>query len=41
MTSVTHFRYEIVRTFRNRVFYAVTLVIVLLLRRPRPWPRLR
>ena len=31
MTSVTHFRYEIVRTFRNRVFYAVTLALPLVL----------
>ena len=25
MSSATHFRYEIVRTFRNRMFYAVTV----------------
>ena len=31
MSSVTHFRYEIVRTFRNRVFYAVTLALPLVL----------
>ena len=31
MTSATHFRYEIVRTFRNRVFYAVTLALPLVL----------
>jgi ABC-2 type transport system permease protein len=31
MTAVTHFRYEIVRTFRNRVFYAVTLALPLVL----------
>jgi ABC-2 type transport system permease protein len=31
MSSVTHFRYEIVRTFRNRIFYAVTLALPLVL----------
>ena len=31
MSSATHFRYEIVRTFRNRVFYAVTLALPLVL----------
>jgi ABC-2 type transport system permease protein len=31
MTSATHFRYEIVRTFRNRIFYAVTLALPLVL----------
>jgi ABC-2 type transport system permease protein len=31
MTSATHFRYEIVRTFRNRTFYAVTLALPLVL----------
>jgi ABC-2 type transport system permease protein len=31
MTATTHFRYEIVRTFRNRVFYAVTLALPLVL----------
>jgi ABC-2 type transport system permease protein len=31
MTSATHVRYEIVRTFRNRIFYAVTLALPLVL----------
>jgi len=31
MTSLTHFRYEIVRTFRNRTFYAVTVALPLVL----------
>jgi ABC-2 type transport system permease protein len=31
MTAVTHFRYEIVRSFRNRIFYAVTLALPLVL----------
>ena len=31
MTAATHFRYEILRTFRNRVFYAVTLALPLVL----------
>ena len=31
MTAAIHFRYEIVRTFRNRVFYAVTLGLPLVL----------
>jgi ABC-2 type transport system permease protein len=31
MNSATHFRYEIVRTFRNRIFYAVTLALPLVL----------
>jgi ABC-2 type transport system permease protein len=30
-TAVTHFRYEIVRSFRNRIFYAVTLALPLVL----------
>lgn len=31
MSGVTHLRYEIVRTFRNRVFYGVTLALPLVL----------
>jgi ABC-2 type transport system permease protein len=31
MTTATHFRYEIVRSFRNRIFYAVTLALPLVL----------
>jgi ABC-2 type transport system permease protein len=31
MSSVTHFRYEILRTLRNRVFYGVTLALPLAL----------
>jgi ABC-2 type transport system permease protein len=31
MSSATHFRYEILRTLRNRVFYGVTLVLPLVL----------
>jgi ABC-2 type transport system permease protein len=31
MSSVTHFRYEILRTLRNRVFYGVTLALPLVL----------
>jgi ABC-2 type transport system permease protein len=30
-TAVTHFRYEIVRSFRNRIFYGVTLALPLVL----------
>ena len=31
MSSSTHFRYEVLRVLRNRVFYAVTLVLPLVL----------
>lgn len=31
MTNVTHLRYEIVRTFRNRAFFGVTLALPLVL----------
>src|ERR1700733_13682076 len=31
MSTATHFKYEIVRTFRNRIFYAVTLALPLVL----------
>ncbi len=31
MSNVTHLRYEIVRTFRNRAFFAVTLALPLVL----------
>ena len=31
MSSATHFRYEVLRVLRNRVFYAVTLVLPLVL----------
>ena len=31
MSTVTHFRYEVLRTLRNRVFYGVTLALPLLL----------
>jgi ABC-2 type transport system permease protein len=31
MTSATHFRYELVRTFRNRLFYGLTLGLPLVL----------
>jgi ABC-2 type transport system permease protein len=31
MSSVTHFRYEVLRVLRNRVFYAVTLALPLVL----------
>jgi ABC-2 type transport system permease protein len=30
-TATTHFRYELVRSFRNRIFYAVTLLLPLVL----------
>jgi hypothetical protein len=29
MSSATHFRYEVLRVLRNRVFYAVTLALPL------------
>jgi hypothetical protein len=31
MSAITHFRYEALRTLRNRVFYAVTLALPLVL----------
>jgi ABC-2 type transport system permease protein len=31
MTTATHFRYELVRSFRNRIFYGVTLALPLVL----------
>jgi ABC-2 type transport system permease protein len=31
MSTAIHFKYEIVRTFRNRIFYAVTLALPLVL----------
>src|SRR5258708_22611558 len=31
MSSVTHFRYEVLRTLRNRVFYGVTIALPLVL----------
>ena len=31
MSNSTHFRYEMLRVLRNRVFYAVTLVLPLVL----------
>jgi ABC-2 type transport system permease protein len=31
MSSITHFRYEVLRTLRNRVFYGVTLALPLVL----------